>query len=241
MFARALREHALEEGGVGRATLQSFARAAREWGRHAGPAHRRRATCYAATLAWLAVCVAARPGGVVAGAAAAGAGTPPAPPPPAPPQDPAELAAVYGRLRATPVAPGVADDDPLVTRVVARVRAAMRAFNYSCLCATHIGIPVQVAVVGNDTVLVNPRRGPPGAKVSTALETSAFYPKRRPKRMTRFLPATVFVRDQDQDDDAPRVFANRAEAHCVQHLLDQMLDGLSPYDIGGGGGGGGST
>jgi peptide deformylase len=220
MFIHTLKEHALEEGGLQRATMRAFVHAGAEWSRYSTPSSRRRAWFHVAVLAWLSVCASARKQPKTA---------PPASVPPPKPVDPASLAAIYGRLRATAGAPNMPDDDPYIVQLVARIRATMDAYNYTCLCASHVGVPVQIAVVGNATdgvVLVNPRRGQTGVKVSSALETSAFYPKRTPTRVTRFVPATVFTRDRE----GPHVFAGRTTAHCVLHLTDQLLDGRSPYD-----------
>ena len=209
MFARVLQEHALEEGGVARATIRSVTSAAREYGR---TVPRRTYLCYAVGSAWLLGVFFTRPMSF----------EPPSPPPVV--DNPAALAPVYGRFKAIAVAPNMAIDDEYIVGILSRIGATMSKYNYTCLSATHIGVPIQLAIV-NTTVLVNPRLGASGTRVSVGHETSAFYPTRPPKRTTRFVPATVFTRDRE----TPHVFGRRLDVHCVLHLLDQM-DGLSPYD-----------
>ena len=123
----------------------------------------------------------------------------------------------------------VADDTDMLP-VWRELRRTMDALNYTCLAAIHIGLPMRAAIVdgGADgpVQLVNPVRvaGVGGDSVSTGHETSAWYPLRAPARVVRQLP--VLVRD---GRGLERLFEDRAEAHCVLHVLD-ALDGITPYD-----------
>jgi len=59
-------------------------------------------------------------------------------------------------------------------------------------------------------------------KMSTARERSAFWPDRPPVTMRRAFPVTV------RDRSGYHLFDDRAQAHCVHHLLD-AFDGRHLY------------
>jgi peptide deformylase len=89
---------------------------------------------------------------------------------------------------------------------------------YTCLAAIHIGIPLRIAVVGEE-VLINPTIEHQGSSISRAYETSAFFPEREPVMVTRFTPVTLKFRDLGGE----RVETFRGvHAHCALHMLNQF-------------------
>ena len=120
--------------------------------------------------------------------------------------------------------------------MVATLKRTAAKYNYTCLAAVHVGIPVRVGLARNATwIMVNPVATEIGSRVSRAYETSAFYPGRQPVRKTRFYPVTVkagTVR-APMDRRADTEVTDRGDAHCVLHLLDQF-EGMTPYDGEGG-------
>ena len=200
-----LREHSLEEGNV--PTAKTVAVALLDYVREYAAVR----TYFAAWL-WLAVLLMMRP---------------PLAPLETPLRSPAEYADLYAHMRSADVLVG---GDVAV--VVRDMRRAMLAFNVSfCLAAIHIGVPLRVGIVGPEnaddehTVLVNPVLVQDSGldKMSTAKEDSPFWPDKPPMMMRRAFPVTV------RDRDAFHLFTDRAQAHCVHHLLD-AFDGRQIYD-----------
>jgi peptide deformylase len=97
-------------------------------------------------------------------------------------------------------------------------------YNYTCLAAIHIGIPIRVFSL-HGVFFINPRLQSHGQAISKARESSAFWPQRPPVIVTRYLPVTI------SSDHHEGVYMSRTsvEGHCILHILDQMR-GTSMYD-----------
>lgn len=199
------RDHALEEGSV--LTPRTVAIALLDYVREYGAVR-----TYMVAWSWLVVLLLLRPA---------------ATPPMRVLTNPTELADLYGTMRSADV---VGDTD--VSAVTHDMFRAMHAFNQTiCFAAIHMGVPLRIGIVGaapgadESIVLINPRVVPETGldRLSTAKESSAFWPHRRPVSMQRAFPVMLRCRD------GYHLFDDRVQAHCVHHLLD-AFDGVHIYD-----------
>ena len=239
-----VRAYTLEEGH--RATARTVGSALIDYAHEHWPI---KTYACAWTCLALAVWVRDATGGLdMASSASASAPAPPPPPPPPPPPipNPAELAGLYAHMPSTWYHP--TDDWASMRRVdgedtdrrrlpttldalVDVLRRTSARYNYTCLAAVHVGVPVRVAWVHNGSwIFINPVAVTVGSRVSRAYETSAFYPGKPPVKKTRFFPVSVRAGTVASPTTRTLVdVTDRGDAHCVLHLLDQF-EGTTPYD-----------
>ena len=87
------------------------------------------------------------------------------------------------------VSTDVSKIDEYVQSVLTKIHETKVEQNYYCLSAIHVGVPLRIMVIGKEEYM-NPTLIKVGKKISKAYESSAFFPEKNPKEMTRFLPVT---------------------------------------------------
>jgi len=118
--------------------------------------------------------------------------------------------------------------DDYIKQTIEKIQTTMEEKEYKCLAAIHVGIPMAIVQVDTDT-FINPNIVLQGSSVSKAYETSAFYPEREAVLMTRFVP--VELEGLDIEGKKVKKTFNKAMAHCVLHMMNQ-LEGRNIYDNG---------
>lgn len=139
------------------------------------------------------------------------------------PPRPENLSSVYIHVKSQPVREITAS----TLDTIDALRSVVALEGYVCLAAVHLGTPARI-VVGAGRVFINPTLVDQGSTLSKARESSAFYPKRPPVLMTRFVPVTIAY--MDEHSTALKASFDGPMAHCILHTMDQF-EGRSIYEV----------
>ena len=134
--------------------------------------------------------------------------------------EPVSIRPIYRNMKCTDV-----DEQDNIQSIIQKINITMLKNNYTCLAAIHVGIPLNIFIMNNET-FINTHLIKQGNQISKAYETSAFFPKKTPKLMTRLIPITITEKERGRG-----TFPDASDAHCIMHMMEQM-NGVNIYDDG---------